>query len=84
MEDWIAENGSGPTLDNFNGVIEGLRGNDGRMCEMDRELTSFRRLFSEYMEEKELLEDWNQWLEEKNNAVQNQQEEEENPEEEEE
>ena len=76
MEDWIAENGSGPTLDNYNWLIDVLKSNDSRMHEMDRNHGAFRNLFQEYMEEKELLEDWNDWLKEKDDAHKKQQTEE--------
>ena len=76
MEEWIAENGSGPTLDNFNWLIEVLRGNDRRMYEMQNQHDMFRNLFQEYMEMKELTEDWDTWLKEKDNAIQEQQTEE--------
>jgi len=76
MEEWIAENGSGPTLDNFNWLVEIIRGNDMRMRDMENNFNAFNKLFQEYMTEHELLEDWNKWLEEKDNAIQKQQTEE--------
>tara|TARA_R110000751_G_scaffold214928_1_gene318509 strand:- start:35 stop:328 length:294 start_codon:yes stop_codon:yes gene_type:complete len=72
MESWIEENGSGPTLNNFNWLIDVIKGNDGRMHEMDRQHNMFRELFQEYMTEKEMLEEWDTWLMEKQNAVQEQ------------
>jgi len=76
MEDWIAENGSGPTLDNFNWLIDVIKGNNFRMEEMEKQHNMFRSLFQEYMEEKELGVEWDNWLKEKDNAVQKQQTEE--------
>ena len=52
MESWIEENGSGPTLNNFNWLIDVIKGNDQRMHEMDRQNNMFRELFQEYMTEK--------------------------------
>ena len=72
MESWIEENGSGPTLNNFNWLIDVIKGNDQRMHEMDRQNNMFRELFQEYMTEKEMLEEWDTWLMEKQNAVQEQ------------
>ena len=76
MEDWIAENGSGPTLDNFNWLIDVIKGNEGRMRELENQSNMFRSLFQEYMAENELGDDWDAWLKEKDNAVQKQQTEE--------
>ena len=84
MEEWIAENGSGPTLDNFNWLIDVIKGNDSRMIRMEEQNTMFRNLFQEYMTEKDLGDDWDSWLKEKDDAVQKQKTEEEKPEEEEE
>jgi len=72
MESWIEENGSGPTLNNFNWLIDVIKGNDQRMHERDRQNNMFRELFQEYMTEKEMLEEWDTWLMEKQNAVQEQ------------
>ena len=76
MEDWIAENGSGPTLDNFNWLIDVIKGNEGRMRELENQSNMFRSLFQEYMAENELGDDWDAWLKEKDDAVQKQQTEE--------
>jgi lipase chaperone LimK len=72
MESWVEENGAGPTLNNFNWLIDVIKGNDQRMHEMDRQNNMFRELFQEYMTEKEMLEEWDTWLMEKQNAVQEQ------------
>jgi len=76
MENWIEENGSGPTLNNFNWLIDVVKNNDQRMHDMNQQHEMFRSLFQEYMTGKELLEDWDEWLKEKDNAVQKQQTEE--------
>lgn len=81
MEEWIASNEGGPTLNNFNWLIEVISSNDRRMGEMDRQHTMFRELFQEFMHIKELADDWDEFLKEKDNA---QKTEEESPEEEEE
>ena len=79
MEDWIASNESGPTLNNFNWLIEVISSNDRRIGEMDRQHNMFRELFQEFMQVKELADDWDEFLKEKDNA---QKTEEEKPEEE--
>lgn len=81
MEEWIASNEGGPTLNNFNWLIEVISSNDRRMGEMDRQHTMFRELFQEFMHIKELADDWDEFLKEKDNA---QKTDEESPEEEEE
>ena len=68
MEEWIASNEGGPTLNNFNWLIEVIKGNDTRMAEMDRQHTMFRELFQEFMHDKELANDWDEFLKEKDNA----------------
>ena len=84
MESWLEENGSGPTLNNFNWLIEVIKGNDQRMQEMNQQQEMFRNLFQEYMSSKELLEDWDEWLKEKDDDRQTQQTEEESVQEKEE
>ena len=76
MEEWLEENGSGPTLDNFNWLIDVIKGNEGRMRELENQSNMFRSLFQEYMAENELGDDWDAWLKEKDDAVQKQQTEE--------
>jgi lipase chaperone LimK len=84
MEEWVEANGSGPTLNNFNWLIDVIKGNDMRMTDMDNQHQTFSNLFQEYMTSKELLEDWNEWLKEKENDRQTQQTEEESVQEKEE
>jgi hypothetical protein len=72
MESWVEENGSGPTLNNINWLIEVIRNNDENLRRMGNETQTFRTLFAEYMEDKDLEEDWNVWLKEKDNDVQEQ------------
>ena len=76
MEDWIAANEGGPTLNNFNWLLDVVKGNDQRMLDMNQQHEMFRSLFQEYMASKDLLQDWDEWLKEKDNAVQKQQTEE--------
>ena len=84
IEEWLEENGSGPTLYNMNWLIEVIRNTDNDLRRNLNETQTFRQLFAEYMEDKDLEQDWNGWLQEKDDAVQKQKTEEEKPEEEEE
>jgi hypothetical protein len=76
IEEWLEENGSGPTLFNMNWLIEVIRNTDNDLRRMSHETNTFRQLFAEFMEEKDLEQDWNRWLQEKDDAVQKQQTEE--------
>jgi hypothetical protein len=76
IEEWLEENGSGPTLYNMNWLIEVIRNTDNDLRRMSHETNTFRNLFAEFMEEKDLEQDWNVWLQEKDDAVQKQQTEE--------
>ena len=76
IEEWIAENESGPTLDNMNYLVFSLRNTTDYAQNMERQLGALQRLNGEFLAERDLNEDWNTWLEEKQNAVQKQQAEE--------
>ena len=76
IEEWLEENGSGPTLFNMNWLIEVIRNDNEQMARLNHETNTFRQLFAEFMEEKDLEQDWNRWLQEKDDAVQKQQTEE--------
>jgi len=84
MENWVKDNGSGPTLDNFNYLLDTLRQSSNQIMELQRNFNTQRQLIGEYLQVKVLVEDWDNWLKEKDNAVQEQQAEEESENEEEE
>ena len=76
IEEWIAENESGPTLDNMNYLVFSLRNTTDYAQNVERNLSALQNLNAEFLAAKDLQEDWNTWLEEKQNAVQKQQAEE--------
>tara|TARA_Y100000296_G_scaffold84969_1_gene119716 strand:- start:3639 stop:3974 length:336 start_codon:yes stop_codon:yes gene_type:complete len=76
MEEWIAENESGPTLNNMNYLLDMLRNASNQAMHHERNFNTQRQLLSEYLTEKEKVEDWDSWLKEKDDAVQEQQTEE--------
>ena len=76
IEEWIAENESGPTLDNMNYLVFSLRNTTDYAQNVDRNLSALQNLNAEFLAAKDLQDDWNTWLEEKQNAVQKQQTEE--------
>lgn len=87
MEEWIATNEGGPTLNSFVYLVDALRNTSNSLQEVQKMFETQRHLLTEYFTDKDLLTDWNEWLadKEKNkNVVQDQKTEEEKPEEEEE
>jgi uncharacterized membrane protein len=78
MEEWIASNESGPTLDNMNYLITSLHNTTEYAQNVERQFNSMRNLQAEFLGGKDMGEEWNDWLKEKEkqNAVQKQQTEE--------
>jgi len=76
MEDWIAENGSGPTLDNFNYLLDMLRNASQQYLQMEGQHNQYRQLVEEFFTTKDIGDEWNEFIKEKDNAVQKQQAEE--------
>jgi len=79
MENWIAENEGGPTLNNMNYLITSLHNTTEYAQNVERQFNALQGLQQEFLDEKELLKDWNEWLQKKEDekhAVQKQQTEE--------
>ena len=79
MEKWIAENEGGPTLNNMNYLISSLHNTTEYAQNVERQFNALQGLQQEFLTEKELLSDWNAWLQKKEDekhAVQEQQAEE--------
>jgi len=76
IEEWIAENEGGPTLDSMNYLVTSLRNTTEYAQNMERRLGALQKLNGEFLAEKDMHDDWNTWLQEKQNAVQEQQTEE--------
>ena len=76
MEEWIAENESGPTLDNMNYLVFSLRNTTDYAQNVERNLNALQNLNAEFLAANDMGEDWNKFLEDKENAVQEQQTEE--------
>ena len=72
IEKWIDENGDGTTLHNMDYLILSIRqAND--MLKQEQDLyANFRNLVFEWMKERELGEDWDKFVQEKQNALQKQ------------
>lgn len=79
IEKWLEENEGGPTLDNMNFLLDSLRDTSTRAMQLDNMYNMQRNLMSQFFTEKEMMDEWNEWLaeqEEKKDAVQKQQAEE--------
>ena len=76
IEEWIAENDGGDTLSNMNFLIHVYRDADDKLFQLNRERKMFNSLMQEYFEKNELLDSWNDFIKEKDDAVQKQQTEE--------
>ena len=81
MENWIAENKGGPTLDNMNYLITSLHNTTEYAQNIERQFRSLQELQQEFLSKHTEfgLKEWNEFLKQKedeSNAVQEQQTEE--------
>jgi len=78
IEKWIEENEGGPTLDNMNYLLNITRRSADQGMEINNEYRRYRSLSERFLDENELADAWNEFLqkEENDNAVQKQQTEE--------
>ena len=76
IEEWIAEKDGGDTLSNMNFLIHDYRDADDKLFQLNRERQMLNSLMQEYFEKNELLDSWNDFIKEKDDAVQKQQTEE--------
>ena len=76
IEEWLDENGEGETVSNYNFLLDAYRGADGAAQQGRMEMEMLRNLLTEYLTEKKLMDEWNEFIKEKDNAVQKQQAEE--------
>ena len=76
MEEWIDKNGDGETVSNYNFLLDAYRGADGAAQQGRMEMEMLRNLLTEYLTEKKLMDEWNEFIKEKDNAVQKRQTEE--------
>ena len=76
IEEWIEQNEGAPTLNNYDWLLDTLRNASDNVNHLNRQMSAFQGLQHEFLEERELVDEWNVWLKEKDNAVQEQQTEE--------
>ena len=72
IEKWIAENGDGDNMANMHYLLRSLR-QAGEMLQNEQmQSQQFKSLVFEWMKERDLGEDWDKFVEEKQNALQEQ------------
>jgi uncharacterized protein (UPF0305 family) len=80
LEKWITENEAtgGPqgVLDTFIFLLNGMKMAQNQTEGINNQIQQLRRLSFEFIEQHELTEEWNEFIQEKENAVQEQQTEE--------
>ena len=72
LEKWIEENGDGPTLHNMDYLILSIRQVNDMLKQQQDLYANFRNLTFEWIGQKDLAEDWDEFVKEKENAVQKQ------------
>ena len=76
IEKWIEENedvgGPQGTLETFNFLLNEARNNANKGQQMHQQFTQFKELVFEFFQKNELQDDWDKFLEEKENALQEQ------------
>ena len=72
IEKWIEINEDGPTLHNMDYLILSIRQANDMLKQEQNLYANFRNLVFEWMKERDLGEDWDAFVEEKQNAVQEQ------------
>jgi len=76
MEDWIEEQGDGDTMANYNYLIKSVRQAGDMLRNEQQNHQNFRNIVFEWMKDREYGDDWNDFVKEKEDAVQKQQAEE--------
>ena len=72
IEKWIEENGDGPTLHNMDYLILSIRQVNDMLKQQQDLYANFRNLTFEWIGQKDLAKDWDEFVKEKENAVQEQ------------
>ena len=76
IESWIEENGDGETVGNYNFLLNSYRTEVNMHNRTRTEMDTLRNLLQEFLVSKEMMDDWNEFIKEKDNALQEQQTEE--------
>ena len=75
MEDWIEENGDSDTMANYNYLVQSVRQAGDMLKNEQQNAQNFRSMVFEWMNDRKYGEDWNEYIKEKEDAVQTKQEE---------
>ena len=76
MENWVSENSDGDTMANIHYLIKSVRQAGDMLQNEQQNFGNFKNLVFEWMTNREHGDDWNEWIKEKQDAVQEQQTEE--------
>ena len=72
IEKWIDENGDGETVSNYNFLLNSYRTEVNMHNRTQGEMDMLRNLLQEFLTANEMMEKWNEYIKEKDNAVQKQ------------
>ena len=75
MEDWIEENSDGDTMANYNYLIQSVRQGGDMLNNEKQNFANFKNLVFEWMNDRKHGDDWNEYIKEKEDAIQTKQEE---------
>jgi hypothetical protein len=70
IEKWIEENGDGDNMSNMHYLIRSVRQAGDMLQNEQQQSANFKNLVFEWMQDREHGDDWNEFIKEKENAVQ--------------
>jgi hypothetical protein len=75
MEDWIEESGDSDTMANYNFLIDNVRQTGEALRNEQQNTAAFKNMVFGWMKDREHGDDWNEYVKEQEDAIQNQQKE---------
>tara|TARA_Y100000593_G_C4165016_1_gene263975 strand:+ start:364 stop:696 length:333 start_codon:yes stop_codon:yes gene_type:complete len=76
VEKWIKENGDGETVSNLHYLVRSVRQGGEMVQKSQIENQNLKNLLFSFLKEKEMIEEWDTFIQESENAIQKQQTEE--------
>ena len=70
MEEWVAENGNSDTMANYNYLLSSVRQAGDMLRNEQENHQNFKNMVFEWMSDREHGEDWNAFIKEKDDALQ--------------
>jgi hypothetical protein len=70
IEKWIEENGDGDNMSNMHYLIRSVRQAGDMLQNEQQQFANFKNLVFEWMQDRKHGDDWNEFIKEKENAVQ--------------